>query len=170
MLDFHAEINRGSMIVYRKTETKKRPAFASRFDGLGERIRTSGLLNPIQARYQTALHPDAKLFLVDCLNPWQRWVLYTTLQKMSIGFLKEFEINLELTKPFFWPFSGDESVKFRAYPFLFYRKANLQGKRIYSIIVEKGRRIFFKRWSAFRKKSFYTADPVRKRGRCGAWV
>ena len=25
--------------------------------GLGERIRTSGLLNPIQARYQTALHP-----------------------------------------------------------------------------------------------------------------
>ena len=26
--------------------------------GLGERIRTSGLLNPIQARYQTALHPD----------------------------------------------------------------------------------------------------------------
>ena len=28
------------------------------FFGLGERIRTSGLLNPIQARYQTALHPD----------------------------------------------------------------------------------------------------------------
>ena len=27
--------------------------------GLGERIRTSGLLNPIQARYQTAPHPDA---------------------------------------------------------------------------------------------------------------
>jgi hypothetical protein len=27
-------------------------------NGLGERIRTSGLLNPIQARYQTALHPD----------------------------------------------------------------------------------------------------------------
>ena len=27
--------------------------------GLGERIRTSGLLNPIQARYQAALHPDA---------------------------------------------------------------------------------------------------------------
>ena len=26
--------------------------------GLGERIWTSGLLNPIQARYQTALHPD----------------------------------------------------------------------------------------------------------------
>ena len=26
--------------------------------GLGERIRTSGLLNPIQARYQAALHPD----------------------------------------------------------------------------------------------------------------
>ena len=29
--------------------------------GLGERIRTSGLLNPIQARYQTALHPDIRL-------------------------------------------------------------------------------------------------------------
>ena len=26
-------------------------------DCLGEKIRTSGLLNPIQARYQTALHP-----------------------------------------------------------------------------------------------------------------
>ena len=25
---------------------------------LGEKIRTSGLLNPIQARYQTAPHPD----------------------------------------------------------------------------------------------------------------
>ena len=31
------------------------------FSGLGERIRTSGLLNPIQARYQTALHPDIQL-------------------------------------------------------------------------------------------------------------
>ena len=29
--------------------------------GLGERIRTSGLLNPIQARYQTAPHPDIQL-------------------------------------------------------------------------------------------------------------
>ena len=29
------------------------------FCGLGEKIRTSGLLNPIQARYQTALHPVA---------------------------------------------------------------------------------------------------------------
>lgn len=28
------------------------------FTGLGERIRTSGLLNPIQARYQAAPHPD----------------------------------------------------------------------------------------------------------------
>ena len=27
------------------------------FSGLGEKIRTSGLLNPIQARYQTAPHP-----------------------------------------------------------------------------------------------------------------
>ena len=31
----------------------------SLFCGLGEKIRTSGLLNPIQARYQTALHPVA---------------------------------------------------------------------------------------------------------------
>lgn len=28
------------------------------FFGLGERIRTSGLLNPIQTRYQAALHPE----------------------------------------------------------------------------------------------------------------
>ena len=30
-------------------------------ESLGERIRTSGLLNPIQARYQTAPHPDNPL-------------------------------------------------------------------------------------------------------------
>ena len=30
--------------------------------GLGERIRTSGLLNPIQARYQTAPHPVTDRF------------------------------------------------------------------------------------------------------------
>ena len=30
--------------------------------GRDERIRTSGPLNPIQVRYQTALHPDPKLF------------------------------------------------------------------------------------------------------------
>ena len=35
---------------------KKKFGFVS--CGLGEKIRTSGLLNPIQARYQTALHPD----------------------------------------------------------------------------------------------------------------
>ena len=29
---------------------------------LGEKIRTSGLLNPIQARYQTAPHPDIIAF------------------------------------------------------------------------------------------------------------
>ncbi len=29
--------------------------------GRDERIRTSGPLNPIQVRYQTALHPDPKL-------------------------------------------------------------------------------------------------------------
>lgn len=27
-------------------------------NGLSERIRTSGLVNPIHARYQTVLHPD----------------------------------------------------------------------------------------------------------------
>ena len=32
--------------------------------GLGERIRTSGLLNPIQARYQTALHPEDKNYYI----------------------------------------------------------------------------------------------------------
>ena len=39
----------------------KTPRFRD-FFGLGERIRTSGLLNPIQARYQTALHPDIQLY------------------------------------------------------------------------------------------------------------
>ena len=40
-------------------KTLKTLCFQGLSDGLGERIRTSGLLNPIQARYQTALHPDA---------------------------------------------------------------------------------------------------------------
>ena len=39
------------------------------FCGLGERIRTSGLLNPIQARYQAAPHPDATLYILACSGP-----------------------------------------------------------------------------------------------------
>ena len=40
-------------------EIKRIGACLSVLFGLGEKIRTSGLLNPIQARYQTALHPVA---------------------------------------------------------------------------------------------------------------
>ena len=38
---------------HKKAKTRCKRVFKS----LGERIRTSGLLNPIQARYQTAPHP-----------------------------------------------------------------------------------------------------------------
>ena len=39
--------------------TKTDELYSSVLFGLGEKIRTSGLLNPIQARYQTAPHPVA---------------------------------------------------------------------------------------------------------------
>ena len=34
--------------------------------GRGERIRTSGLFDPNEARYQAALHPDISVRLADC--------------------------------------------------------------------------------------------------------
>ena len=45
---------------HRQIPSKTNPRNPSRTAGecLGEKIRTSGLLNPIQARYQTAPHPD----------------------------------------------------------------------------------------------------------------
>ena len=46
---------------------KNRNEYKSFRRGLGERIRTSGLLNPIQARYQTAPHPEI-LILLPALN------------------------------------------------------------------------------------------------------
>ena len=42
----------------RVTATKKPPAFQLMAFGPSGESRTHGLLNPIQARYQTALHPD----------------------------------------------------------------------------------------------------------------
>ena len=46
-----------------KTDEKENPQSfeIAGFQCLGEKIRTSGLLNPIQARYQTAPHPDNKV-------------------------------------------------------------------------------------------------------------
>ena len=45
----------------------KKTRFRAFFIGLGERIRTSGLLNPIQARYKTAPHPDK--YEPECIVP-----------------------------------------------------------------------------------------------------
>ena len=48
-------------------EKSKKPATYTGcwlFYGLGKKIRTSGLLNPIQARYQTAPYPDGTNDLV----------------------------------------------------------------------------------------------------------
>ena len=42
-------------------KTKKPSTFRSRAFGPSGESRTHGLLNPIQARYQTALHPDVTL-------------------------------------------------------------------------------------------------------------
>ena len=46
--------------------------------------RTHGLLNPIQARYQTALHPD-----VFPVAHWRRCLLYVLLRLMSTLFSKK---------------------------------------------------------------------------------
>ena len=46
----------GFVPVYSKAKKQKTEPKTA-LPSLGERIRTSGLLNPIQARYQTAPHP-----------------------------------------------------------------------------------------------------------------
>ena len=49
----------------KQRKTLKTLCFQGLSGGLGERIRTSGLLNPIQARYQTAPHPvDRTKFII----------------------------------------------------------------------------------------------------------
>jgi hypothetical protein len=51
------------MIAISKMDLDKknpRTRMDSRTFGLGDRSRTCDLLNPIQARYQTALHPDIR--------------------------------------------------------------------------------------------------------------
>ena len=56
-----SKITDGIMLIYPLSIIKNpfTPFESQRISGLGERIRTSGLLNPIQARYQTAPHPVA---------------------------------------------------------------------------------------------------------------
>ena len=51
------EYSQGSCYVT-PPSTKKSRAFALLFFGRSDKNRTCGLLNPIQARYQTAPHPD----------------------------------------------------------------------------------------------------------------
>ena len=48
----------------KKLKVPKPQRFRDFFVGLGEKIRTSGLLNPIQARYQTAPHPVTYSFII----------------------------------------------------------------------------------------------------------
>ena len=43
-------------------ETQHLSRFLAISDGPSDRSRTCGLLNPIQARYQSALHPDMQLY------------------------------------------------------------------------------------------------------------
>ena len=60
-------------------------------NGLGERIRTSGLLNPIQARYQTALHP---VILLELCHP-EHGMYYRILWHKSQVFFEEKQQNFE---------------------------------------------------------------------------
>ena len=60
--------------------------------GLGERIRTSGLLNPIQARYQTALHPDIRLRFPSATD---RIIHLNAVFVKGIGeFIGEMDVNI----------------------------------------------------------------------------
>ena len=52
--------NREPILQNKKTQELLTPAF-----GPSDWIRTSGLLNPIQARYQTSPHPDIHLLFPD---------------------------------------------------------------------------------------------------------
>ena len=61
--------------------------------GLGERIRTSGLLNPIQARYQTALHPG-DLFII----AWLRNLSMGNLQILRKSFEREENFRMNQSK------------------------------------------------------------------------
>ena len=53
------------LIFHKKEKTDQRLIFAIHrsFFGPSDRSRTCGLLNPIQARYQAALHPELPLIL-----------------------------------------------------------------------------------------------------------
>ena len=46
--------------TWKQKKSPRKLVFPRTFSSLGEKIRTSGLLNPIQARYQTAPHPDTR--------------------------------------------------------------------------------------------------------------
>ena len=64
----------------RKHRYNNKKAISQKTDGFGPsgESRTHGLLNPIQARYQTALHPDVSLR--------RRLILYPENSRLSIGF------------------------------------------------------------------------------------
>ncbi len=65
--------------------TKKPPIFRSMAFGPSGESRTHGLLNPIQARYQTALHPDV-FPVFHC----RRCLLYTMFADLSTTFFRFF--------------------------------------------------------------------------------
>ena len=73
-------------VPYTEENKKRLPDVQSGSQCLGERIRTSGLLNPIQARYQTAPHPDNSTlpYTRRCFR--QRRILYHVNRMMSILF------------------------------------------------------------------------------------
>lgn len=55
--DQKVKVSVDRMIIFRMSVIKK-PTLTSRPACLGDWIRTSGLLHPMQTRYQAALHPD----------------------------------------------------------------------------------------------------------------
>ena len=73
-----------SVSLWRTRNTKKGNVKSLPFSfGLSEKIWTSGLLNPIQARYQTALHPDIPHLLKDYI------IFFKKSKPFSICFLKK---------------------------------------------------------------------------------
>ena len=60
----HPRYSRGCPIIF----CVERYATSTSFYGPSVEIRTRGLLNPIQARYQTSPHPDMQLCFAHCVS------------------------------------------------------------------------------------------------------
>ena len=85
--------------VRRAHKTKKPSTFRSRAFGPSGESRTHGLLNPIQARYQTALHPDVTLGDINNYSTF-RFKVKHFLKKIKNFFFRSIDVCMRHCRPF----------------------------------------------------------------------